>query len=136
MSKFRTLDADGHVEEAHVNWKERIAEPYRNMAPQPRPATDSHLRLVLEDKPWPIPSGSGVGIGGPYNRPHPRRDGMKNPNSRLADMDSERIDLAVLFGGGIAGTISRLWKMPASPSLWRAPVMIGWRSTAPRIVRA
>ena len=120
MSKFRTVDADGHVEEAHVNWADRIAEPYRKMAPQPRPATDSHLRLVMEGKPWPIPSGSGVGIGGPYSRPHPRRDGMKDPNCRLADMDSEGIDLAVLFGGGIAGTIPALENAGFAIALARA----------------
>jgi len=120
MSKFRTVDADGHVEEAHVNWADRIAEPYRNMAPQPRPATDSHWRLVMEGKPWPIPSGSGVGIGGPYSRPHPRRDGMKDPNSRLADMDNEGIDLAVLFGGGIAGTIPALENAGFATALARA----------------
>lgn len=120
MSKFRAVDADGHVEEAHVNWADRIPEPYRDMAPEPRPATDSHWRLVMEGKPWPIPSGSGVGIGGPYSRPHPRRDGMKNPNSRLADMDNEGIDVAVLFGGGIAGTIPALENAGFAIALARA----------------
>ncbi|HEX6174310.1 MAG TPA: hypothetical protein VF089_09865 [Candidatus Binatia bacterium] len=33
MSKFRTVDADGHVEEAHVNWVDRIAEPYETWRP-------------------------------------------------------------------------------------------------------
>lgn len=89
MTTLRAVDADGHVEEAHVNWSARIAEPYRKIAPEPRPATDSHWRLVMEGKPWPIPSGPGVGIGGPYSRPHPRREGMKDPDARLIDMDNE-----------------------------------------------
>ena len=45
------VDADGHLEEVHINWKERVAEKYRAMAPEPRPASDSHLRLMLEGKP-------------------------------------------------------------------------------------
>lgn len=108
MSKFPIVDADGHVEEAHVNWRERVAEKYRAMAPEARPAGDSHWRLVMEGKPWPKPSGPGVGVGGPYSRPHPRREGMKDPKARLIDMDSEGIDVAVLFGGPLAGSIPAL----------------------------
>ena len=45
--KFPTVDADGHLEEVHINWKERVPEKYRAMAPERRPASDSHLRLYL-----------------------------------------------------------------------------------------
>jgi len=89
--KFPTVDADGHLEEVHINWKERVPEKYRAMAPERRPASDSHLRLTLEGKPWPKPSGPGVGVGGPYRKSHPRREGMKDPKARLIDMDSEGI---------------------------------------------
>jgi predicted TIM-barrel fold metal-dependent hydrolase len=119
-SQFPTVDADGHLEEVHINWKERVAEKYRPMAPEQRPASDSHLRLMLEGKPWPKPSGPGVGIGGPYRRPHPRREGMKDPKSRLVDMDSEGINVAVLFGGGIAGTIPALEDAAFAAELARA----------------
>jgi predicted TIM-barrel fold metal-dependent hydrolase len=44
----------------------------------------------------------------PYNRPHPRRPGMTDPKARLVDMDSEGIDVAVLFGAGLAGTLPAL----------------------------
>jgi predicted TIM-barrel fold metal-dependent hydrolase len=90
------------------------------MAPEQRPASDSHLRLMLEGKPWPKPSGFGVGVGGPYRRPHPRREGMKDPKPRLADMDSEGIEVAVLFGGGIAGTIPALEDAAFAVELARA----------------
>jgi predicted TIM-barrel fold metal-dependent hydrolase len=105
---LRAVDADGHLEEVHINWKKRVAEKYRAMAPEERLASDSHLRLTLEGKPWPKPSGFGLGVGGPYRRPHPRREGMKDPKARLIDMDSEEIEVAVLFGGGIAGSIPAL----------------------------
>ena len=98
-TKFSAVDADGHLEEVHINWKTRVSEQYRAMAPEQRIASDSHLRMMLEDKPWPKPSGFGVGVGGPYRKSHPRREGMKNPKARLLDMDSEGIDVAVLYGG-------------------------------------
>jgi predicted TIM-barrel fold metal-dependent hydrolase len=119
-SQFPTVDADGHLEEVHINWKDRVATKYRDSAPEKRPASDSHLRLMLEGKPWPKPSGLGVGIGGPYRRPHPRREGMKDPNARLVDMDAEGIDIAVLFGGGIAGTIPALEDAVFAAELARA----------------
>jgi uncharacterized protein len=106
--KFPTVDADGHLEEVHINWKERVAQKYRAMAPEQRSASDSHLRMTLEGKPWPKPTGLGLGVGGPYRRAHPRREGMKDPKARLIDMGSEGIDIAVLFGGGIGGTIPAL----------------------------
>jgi uncharacterized protein len=119
-AKFPTVDADGHLEEVHINWKERVSEKYRSMAPEQRPASDSHLRLMLEGKPWPKPSGLGLGVGGPYRRPHPRREGMKDPKARLVDMDSEGIEVAVLFGGGIGGTIPALEDIAFAAELARA----------------
>jgi predicted TIM-barrel fold metal-dependent hydrolase len=118
--QFPTVDADGHLEEVHINWKERVSEKYRSMAPEQRPASDSHLRLMLEGKPWPKPSGFGLGVGGPYRRPHPRREGMKDPKARLVDMDSEGIEIAVLFGGGIGGTIPALEDIAFAAELSRA----------------
>lgn len=73
---FQVIDADGHVEEAHINWKERLPEKYRAMAPERRPGSDGQIRLFMEGKAWPKPSGLGLGVGGPYSRPHPRRKGM------------------------------------------------------------
>ena len=114
------VDADGHLEEVHINWKKRVAEKYRAMAPEERLASDSHLRLMLEGKPWPKPHGLGLGVGGPYRRPHPRREGMKDPRARLIDMDDEGIEVAVLFGGGIAGSIPALEDAAFASELARA----------------
>ena len=108
MSRFPTVDADGHLEEVHIDWKERLPAKYQSLAPERRPGSDGHTRLFIEGKPWPKLTGPGIGIGGPYGRPHPRREGMKDPKARLADMDSEGIDVAVLFGGGLAGSIPAL----------------------------
>ncbi len=107
-TRFHTIDADGHIEEAHINWKERLPKRYQETAPERRPASDGQTRLFMEEKAWPKPSGPGLGVGGPYSRPHPRRQGMTNPKARLVDMDSEGIDVAVLFGGGLGGSIPAL----------------------------
>ena len=54
---------------------------------------------------------------------------MKDPKARLVDMDSEGIEVAVLFGGGIGGTIPRLKMLPLQPN-WPVPAIPGWRNIA------
>ena len=108
MARFPTVDADGHVEENHIDWKERLPARYKSQAPERRPSGNGQLRTIIEGKAWPRPSGLGIGVGGPYNRPHPRRPGMTDPKARIIDMDSEGIDVAVLFGAGLAGTLPAL----------------------------
>lgn len=117
---FPIVDADGHVEESHIDWKERLLKNYHAIAPERRPAPDGQTRLFMEGKSWPKPSGLGLGVGGPYSRPHPRREGMSNPIPRLLDMDSEGIDVAVLFGGSLAGSIPALEDAGFATALARA----------------
>src|ERR687891_2971420 len=107
-NSFPTVDADGHLEENHIDWKERLPEAYKDQAPERRPSGNGQLRTIIEGKAWPRPGGLGMGVGGPYSRPHPRRPGMTDPQARLVDMDSENIDVAVLFGAGLAGTLPAL----------------------------
>lgn len=107
-NSFSIVDADGHLEENHINWKERLPAAYQDRAPERRPSGNGQLRTIIEGKAWPRPSGLGIGVGGPYNRPHPRRPGMTDPKARLVDMDSEGIDVAVLFGAGLSGTLPAL----------------------------
>lgn len=118
--RYPIVDADGHVEEAHLDWRERLPEKYRDAAPERRAGADGHLRLFIEGKAWPKPQGAALGVGGPYNRPHPRREGMKDPRARLADMDGEGIEAAVLFGGALAGSIPALEDAGLAAALARA----------------
>jgi predicted TIM-barrel fold metal-dependent hydrolase len=108
IAKYPIVDADGHLEESHIDWRERLPAAYKEHAPQRRDSGNGQLRTIIEGKAWPRPSGMGVGVGGPYSRPHPRRPGMIDPLARLRDMDDEGIDIAVLFGAGLAGTLPAL----------------------------
>jgi hypothetical protein len=95
------VDADGHLEENHIDWKARLPEKFHDKAPERRASGNGQLRTIIEGKAWPRPSGLGIGVGGPYNRPHPRRPGMTDPKARLVDLNSEKIEVAVLFGAGL-----------------------------------
>ena len=82
--RFGTVDADGHLEENHIDWKDRLPDRYKSKAPERRDSGNGQLRTIIEGKPWPRPSGLGIGVGGPYSRPHPpsRDDGSESAPGR------------------------------------------------------
>jgi hypothetical protein len=50
MARFPTVDADGHVEENHIDWKERLPARYKTQAPERRPSGNGQLRTIIEGK--------------------------------------------------------------------------------------
>ena len=53
---FGTVDADGHLEENHIDWKARLPDKYKSKAPDRRDSGNGQLRTIIEDKAWPRPA--------------------------------------------------------------------------------
>ena len=58
---FGTIDADGHLEENHIDWKARLPDQYKSKAPERRDSGNGQLRTIIEGKAWPRPGGLGIG---------------------------------------------------------------------------
>ena len=96
---YWVVDGDGHVAEPEEMWRRFLEPKYRDAAP--RIVTDNRgvKRVLIDGWFWTTPPGPGVGHPGGYVG-GPRVDryaGGADPKARLADMDTEGIDVAILF---------------------------------------
>src|SRR4051812_25628700 len=109
MDAYPVIDADGHVQEGNVDLRPWLPDEYKPMAPVRVKDFTGGSKTVLEGRIWSAPGGPHPGVSGPF-APHIRtfREGMVDPRLRLADMDEEGIDVAVLFGTSIALTVNGL----------------------------
>jgi predicted TIM-barrel fold metal-dependent hydrolase len=118
--RYPVIDADGHVEEAGVDWLSRLGTDWGDWAP--RYITDGHLesgqrRFVIEGKTFPRWEDKWGRASRPIKTHKPPthwtdRPGMMDPKSRLVDMDVEGIDVAVLFGGALSSATIGLVENP------------------------
>ena len=105
--RFRLVDADAHIDPPYTFWKEYLPENLRDLAPVVEEG-DEHDWVVFEGKKRPLHMFSNQGgrtgknfkVTGKLSDYH---DSM-SPQKRLATMDIDGIDAAVLFGGGPLGT--------------------------------
>ena len=58
MADFRIIDADGHVLEKQIVWKEVLEAPYCDEAPKIVKGNRDAEFLMVEGKLWPKPVGS------------------------------------------------------------------------------
>jgi uncharacterized protein len=111
VAKPYVIDADGHVAEHEVDWAARLDAAYRDRAPRILDVNGRN-RCLIEGRLYPIPEGPGQGNSGPFSPDldwsRLYRAGMRDPQARLADMDVEGIDVAVLFGTYIGLTLPNL----------------------------
>ncbi len=96
---YRVVDSDGHVVEPEEVWGRFLEPPYRGW--RPRLVTDNRgvPRYLIDGWFWTTPAGPGMGhpggaAGGARTEKY---KGGSDPRARLADMDVEGIDVAVLF---------------------------------------
>jgi hypothetical protein len=115
------VDADGHVNEGDVDLRPYLAEKWRSQAPVRLRDNRGHPRMLLEGRIWPTAEGPGPGVSGPMTaKARKTRPGMTDPKARLADMDLEGIDVAVIFGTQIALTVNGLMNQELAGALCHA----------------
>jgi predicted TIM-barrel fold metal-dependent hydrolase len=96
------IDGDGHVIEVNETY-ERIDPAYRHRRPMYSQASRGNIVRLIDGKVWgPQAEGGFVGVNGNLFPPggkaiHYRRMGTYNPWARLADMDCDQIDVAVVY---------------------------------------
>jgi uncharacterized protein len=96
------IDGDGHVIEVNETY-ERIDPKYRERRPVYTQASRGNIVRLVDGKVWGPDTECGfVGVNGNLPPPkgkaiHYRRMGTYNPWARLADMDRDHIDVAVIY---------------------------------------
>lgn len=106
----RLIDADAHVNPPPTFWDDYLPAGFAGRGPQIEDAGpgDAHDWVVFEGSRKPLNILSSVVKQGANFRPNGRKSdiqaGSWEPSARLADMASDGIDTAVLFGGGPLGT--------------------------------
>jgi predicted TIM-barrel fold metal-dependent hydrolase len=104
----KIVDADAHVNPSADMWADYLPANLRDLAPKIEHGEDCDY-IVFEGKRRKLNliSAQGGRKGSDFKmhgRASDARSGGWMPNARLADMDEDGIDSAVLFGGGPLGT--------------------------------
>ena len=105
---YQIVDADAHVNPVPTFWEEYLPAHLRDLAPKLEQADDADY-VVFEGKRKKVNLiGAQAGRKGKdfklEGRLSDARKGGWMPGDRLADMDQDGMDAAVLFGGGPLGT--------------------------------
>ena len=106
----RLVDADSHLDPPPEMWAEYLPGSLRELAPRIEEG-EEHDWIVFEGRKKPVTLISNqAGRAGKDYKMFGKRAQMRkawDPAQRLADMTTDGIDAAVLFGGGPLGTLNR-----------------------------
>jgi predicted TIM-barrel fold metal-dependent hydrolase len=107
MAPNLVVDADGHCSEPEEGLARWMPKEYADRVPRRIADNQGNSRILFEGRVWAKSEGLGPGVSGPF-ADHIRgsRPGMRDPAQRLIDMDTEGIDVAVIFGTSIALTVN------------------------------
>ncbi|HLI26500.1 MAG TPA: hypothetical protein VKZ60_05485, partial [Chloroflexota bacterium] len=109
MTVDLVIDADGHCDEPENELAAWMPPEYAARAPISVRDNLGHPRIILEGRLHGKSEGLGPSVSGPF-APHIQggRPGMRDPHQRLADMDEEGIDVAIIFGTQVALAVNGL----------------------------
>ena len=123
MQNGKVIDADGHVFEHSVDWAERLKRlnpPYHNRVPKWVKDDWGRSRLLIEGR-LPIVSGPGLGQTGPFVEGiNTNRPAGSDPHARLKDMNTEGVDIAILYGTSFRSAICGLMDGEYAAAVCRA----------------
>jgi len=130
---YLVVDADGHCDEPEDGLAKWLPREYAGRAPSRVTDAFGYTHLMVEGR---LASKRRWG-GGPNGTALyaesviKNRAGMRDPVQRLADMDEEGIDVAIIFGTAIALTVNGLADRELAAVLCHAvnPIMIRSRTT-------
>ena len=103
LDGYAVIDLDGHVFEPDSLWDEYLDPEFKRRRPHLRIDERGTTRYEIDGRL--IPPGTGRGAWAPEGimEATTHRDGGIDPKARLADMDAEGIDQAVLYGAASLG---------------------------------
>jgi len=113
MKLGKIIDADGHVDEmvpGAVDWGKYIEPAYKARGPRYGDPGEEHSGMYIDGEPFPKFGTKDPGIRGKQSPRmlHRERPGLWDSKVRVPHMDQDGIDLAVLYGSGIAERCSDL----------------------------
>jgi predicted TIM-barrel fold metal-dependent hydrolase len=107
LVRRRLVDADAHLDPPYEMWKEYLPAHLRALAPYVEEG-EEHDWIVFEGERRPLKMiNNQAGRQGKDFKMSGKRSDMRAawlPKQRLADMDADGVEAAVLFGGGPLGT--------------------------------
>lgn len=96
--RFEVLDLDGHVFEADDLWERHLDPAFLDRRPRLVRDARGTTRYEIEGRLVPPGDGRGAWVPEGLVEASAQRPGATDPHARLADMDEEGIDVAVLYG--------------------------------------
>ncbi len=103
MARPRVIDVDGHVFEPDDLWERYLPPAFHDRRPRLVRDERGTTRYELEGNLIPNGTGPGAWVPEGIREASVHREGAVDPNLRLVDMDTEGIDVAVLYGTASLG---------------------------------
>jgi hypothetical protein len=92
------IDVDGHVWEPDEVWTEHLDPAFLDRRPRIVEDDRHTTRYLIEDRLMPVGTGRGAWAPEGFREASLHRPGGVDPTARLKDMDTDGIDVAVLYG--------------------------------------